>query len=134
MNNGELLGKIAEFLNPIAKDISQIKTKLLQVKTAVDALKAGQDDLRDGQQHIREALAQKAEKADIHRVGINPDTSLENPKIVQNYPIAKIPRHEKTTRWNNAYVPTRLSGSSRYDPMGVHMSHPSGFSGMARHS
>ena len=68
MNNDELLGKIAEFLNPIAKDISHIKTELLQVKTAVDALKAGQDDLRDGQQHIREALVQKADKADIHRV------------------------------------------------------------------
>lgn len=107
MNNGELLGKIAEFLNPIAKDISQIKTELLQVRTAVDALKARLDDLRDGQQHIREALAQKAEKADIHRVGTNPDTSLENPKIrhkiVQNYPIAKIPRHKKTTRWKLTY-------------------------------
>ena len=68
MNTDELLEKIAEFLNPIAKDISHIKTELLQVKTAVDALKAGQDDLRDGQQHIREALAQKADKADIHRV------------------------------------------------------------------
>ena len=68
MNTDELLGKIAEFLNPIAKDISHIKTELLQVKSAVDALKAGQDDLREGQQHIREALAQKADKADIHRV------------------------------------------------------------------
>jgi archaellum component FlaC len=75
MNNDELLGKIAEFLNPIANDISQmktdislVKTELLHVKSAVDALKGGQDDLRDGQQHIREALAQKAEKADIHRV------------------------------------------------------------------
>ena len=38
------------------------------MKSAVDALKAGQDDLRDGQQHISEALAQKADKADIHRV------------------------------------------------------------------
>ena len=68
MTTDELVGKIAEFLNPIAKDISHIKTELLQVRTAVDALKAGQDDLRDGQQHIREALAQKADKADIHRV------------------------------------------------------------------
>ena len=66
MNTDELLGKIAEFLNPIAKDISHIKTELLQVRTAVDALKSGQDDLRA--QHIREALAQKADKADIHRV------------------------------------------------------------------
>ena len=38
------------------------------MKSAVDPLKAGQDDLRDGQQHIREALAQKADKADIHRI------------------------------------------------------------------
>ena len=75
MTNDELLGKIAEFLNPIAKDISHMKTdishmktELLHVKTAVDALKSGQDDLRDGQQNIREALAQKADKADIHRV------------------------------------------------------------------
>jgi len=68
MNNDELLGKIAEFLNPIAKDISHMKTDISHVKTAVDALKAGQDDLRDGQQHIREALAQKADKADIQRV------------------------------------------------------------------
>ena len=68
MNTDELLGKIAEFLNPIAKDISHIKTELLHVKSAVDALKSGQDDLRDGQQHIREALAQKADKADIQRV------------------------------------------------------------------
>jgi uncharacterized protein (DUF3084 family) len=75
MTHEELFGKIAEFLNPIAKDISQmktdislVKTELLQVKTAVDALKSGQDDLRDGRQHICEALAQKADKADIHRV------------------------------------------------------------------
>ena len=68
MNTDELLGKIAEFLNPIAKDISHIKTELLQVKTAVDALKSGQDDLRAGQKDIREALAHKADKADIYRV------------------------------------------------------------------
>ena len=61
MNNDELVGKIAEFLNPIAKDISHIKTEVLHVKSAVDALKAGQ-------QHIREALAHKADKADIHQV------------------------------------------------------------------
>ena len=78
----ELLGKIAEFLNPIAKDISQmktdvsqIKTELLHLKTAGDALKAGQDDLRDGQKDIREALAQKADKADIHRVEQKLDNS-----------------------------------------------------------